>query len=232
MRKGGNRLEPRQLGVVGPVQLMATTKKTGKTSSRPLSLAAKKAFDQLEAEARAESDELSRLEVRLGVLPTEPETSLGARIQHTRSERGLTQGQLADLTKRADREGKGLSRAVISLYEAGTNKPGPREMRILCEVLRVTPSYLIYGGDDPFDTFHDRYRYGAIGGRHPEFVASLVFCFGKLGTHQKLTILEMMLALLRDRDHNFDLNMDQSANDYFLEMADELRSLLEHKRET
>lgn len=47
----------------------------------------------------------------------------------------------------ADPEGRGISRTAIIAYEQGTSKPGIRELRLLCEVLHVTPNWLIYGTD-------------------------------------------------------------------------------------
>jgi transcriptional regulator with XRE-family HTH domain len=164
---------------------------------------------------------------RLGVLPFEPELEFGERLKRARTAKGLTQGELAEQTVRADKDGKGLSRAVISLYEAGTNKPGTREMRMLCEVLRVTPSYFIYGDDDPFDTFLDRHRYRVVGGNNPEFRASLAYCFKKLDPHHRASIMDLMLTLLRSRTPGFDLKMDEEANQSFLDDADRLRELLE-----
>ncbi len=168
---------------------------------------------------------------RLGILESEPEQELGDRLQRAREAKGLTQGQLADLTKRADKDEKGLSRAVISLYEAGTNRPGPRELRLLCEVLRVTPSYFIYGIDDPFDTFLDRYRYGVIGGSNPEVVAALIYCFKRLHPHHRMAIMELMLGLLRGWNKGFDDDMDREANQALLETAEELRLILFARKE-
>lgn len=46
-----------------------------------------------------------------------------------------------------DPEGKGISRTAIIGYEQGSTKPGLREIKLLCEVLRVSPNWLIYGTD-------------------------------------------------------------------------------------
>lgn len=201
------------------------TRKTAKESK------AEEAWRELEAQAEfgdksAAEERLQGPPRRLGILESEPEQELGERIQRAREAKGLTQGQLAELTKRADKDGKGLSRAVISLYEAGTNRPGPRELRLLCEVLRATPSYFIYGADDPFDTFLDRYRYGVIGGSNPEIVAALTYCFKRLHPHHRMAIMELMLGLLRGWNKGFDQDMDNEANEAFLATAEELRLIL------
>lgn len=202
------------------------TRKTAKESKKE-----QEAWSELAAQAEfgdrsAAEEALHSPPRRLGVLESEPELELGDRLQRAREAKGFTQGQLADLTKRADKDGKGLSRAVISLYEAGTNRPGPRELRLLCEVLRVTPSYFIYGVDDPFDTFLDRYRYGVIGGSNPEVVAALTYCFKRLHPHHRMATMELMLGLLRGWNKGFDEEMDREANQAFLETAEDLRLIL------
>lgn len=103
-------------------------------------------------------------------------------------------------------------------------------MRLLCEVLRVTPSYFIYGVDDPFDTFLERYRYGVIGGSDPEIVAALTYCFRRLHPHHRIAIMELMLGLLRGWNKGFDEDLDQNANGSFLEIADELRLLIKERQ--
>lgn len=163
---------------------------------------------------------------RLGVLPGEPELELGQRLQHAREAKKLTQGQLAELTKRADKDGKGLSRTVVSLYELGTNRPGPREIRMLCEVLQVTPSYLIYGDDEPFDNFLNRHRHGAARPSDPESFAAIAYCFTRLHPHHRIAVMELMLGLLRGWHKGFDDEMDKEANPTFLRIAEQLAQLV------
>lgn len=163
---------------------------------------------------------------RLGVLPGEPELELGQRLQHAREAKKLTQGQLAELTKRADKDGKGLSRTVVSLYELGTNRPGPREIRMLCEVLQITPSYLIYGDDEPFDNFLNRHRHGATRPSDPESFAAVAYCFTRLHPHHRIAVMELMLGLLRGWYKGFDDEMDKEANPTFLRIAEQLAQLL------
>lgn len=177
-----------------------------------------------------DEDRIHRHPPKLGVLQQEPELELGDRLQRAREAKGFTQGQLADLTKRADKDEKGLSRAVISLYEAGTNRPGPRELRLLCEVLRVTPSYFIYGVDDPFDTFLERYRYGVIGNSEPEMVAALTYCFKRLHPHHRIAMMELMLGMLRGWNKGFDEDLDKNANTTLLQIADDLRLILAQRQ--
>lgn len=60
---------------------------------------------------------------------------------------GLSQSQLASKT--------GLSRNAIMGYESGRNKPGAREIKLLCEALRITPNKLLFGREAPFDLSED-----------------------------------------------------------------------------
>lgn len=167
-----------------------------------------------------------------GVDNSEPEFELGNRLQAAREAARLTQGELSERTRLADRQGDGLSRAVISLYERGVNKPGPHEIRLLCEVLRITPSYLIYGSDDPFDNLSELGRYGGWGRSGPEYLAAVAYCFSRLHHHHSIAIMQLMVGLLRGWHKNFDNELRQHADDDFLKIADELRLLLAKRQKT
>lgn len=69
------------------------------------------------------------------------------RLRIAREQRGLTQAGVAGRAKMADPSGKGISRTAIIAYEQGTSSPGLRELKLLCDVLRVTPNWLVYGSD-------------------------------------------------------------------------------------
>lgn len=70
---------------------------------------------------------------------------VGQRLKVAREERDFTQGAVANRAKMIDPEKKGISRTAIIGYEQGTSKPGLREIKLLCEVLRISPNWLIYG---------------------------------------------------------------------------------------
>jgi transcriptional regulator with XRE-family HTH domain len=81
-------------------------------------------------------------------VPKDIEASdFGQRLRVAREERGFTQGAVATRAKMLDTEKKGISRTALVGYEAGTSKPGLREIVLLCEVLRVSPNWLIYGSE-------------------------------------------------------------------------------------
>lgn len=71
--------------------------------------------------------------------------AVSSRLKIAREDRAFTQGALANRTKVVDPEEKGISRTAIIGYEQGASKPGLREIKLLCDVLRVTPNWLIYG---------------------------------------------------------------------------------------
>ena len=74
-------------------------------------------------------------------------SDFGQRLRIARDNRGFTQGAVATRTKMLDTEKKGVSRTALVGYEAGSSKPGLREIMLLCEVLRVSPNWLIYGSE-------------------------------------------------------------------------------------
>lgn len=80
-------------------------------------------------------------------LPPDGDREVGERLKIAREERAFTQNVVANRTKMVDPEKKGISRTAIIAYEQGTTRPGLREIKLLCEVLRITPSWLIYGTD-------------------------------------------------------------------------------------
>lgn len=55
---------------------------------------------------------------------------------------GLTQAQLSAQSN--------VSLSAIKGYETGRNLPGARELKQLCQVLRVNPNRLIFGAENPF----------------------------------------------------------------------------------
>lgn len=80
-----------------------------------------------------------------------PEDGIGDRIREAREALGMTQTGLAGRSKVVDPKGEGIARTVIVGYESGTHKPGTRELRILCETLNVTPNWLLYRKESPFE---------------------------------------------------------------------------------
>jgi transcriptional regulator with XRE-family HTH domain len=163
----------------------------------------------------------------LGVSTDEPENDLGKRVEFQRRAKALTQEQLAELTQKADQSGKGLSRSVISLYELGINRPGIKEVRLLCESLQVSPSYLIYGDEHPFEEKISFTHFDGIADSEPEFFARIVYCFKRLDPVYTFPIMQMVMRTLGDDIKGL---MEWHADRVFLEIADDLKAILEEKQ--
>lgn len=86
--------------------------------------------------------------------PDPIDEAIGRRLRESRESRKLTQQAVSIRSKWADPAQKGVSRTALIGYEAGTSRPGTRELRILCETLKVTPNEIVFGSDAPFQASH------------------------------------------------------------------------------
>lgn len=162
-----------------------------------------------------------------------PEDGLGGRIKETREFKHITQGDLATLTLSLDSEEKGISRAVISLYEKGTNRPSPREIRLLCEALKVTPNYLIYGDEEPFTPLSDYSRLGTISRRSdPEGYAWVAYVMSIIHHNHYDAVMKLILDLARGWDKSFDQGLQEKANAEFLRQAETLQARIKERGKT
>ncbi|PUE24624.1 hypothetical protein B9Z39_12895 [Limnohabitans sp. JirII-29] len=156
-----------------------------------------------------------------------PEEHLGERLKEMRESKHITQGELAALTLSLDSEGKGISRAVISLYEKGTNRPSPKEIRLLCEALKVTPNYLIYGDEQPFTPISDYSRLGTISRRNdPEGYAWVAYVMSIIHHNHYDAVMKLILDLARGWDKGFDQGLQEKANAEFLRQSQALQERL------
>lgn len=184
------------------------------------------ALDALAEEAKLidrESEE-ARIHERqaFGYVRHETEHELGVRLRDARVTAKLTQGELAERTKLADKEGVGISRNVISFLESGRTQPGPKEIRLLCEVLRISPNRMIYGEDEPFEELA-RVRYA--GGAGVENFAYVAYCFSRMHHNHREALYKIMLDLLRPWNKDFDEELHREAFKKFIAMAKELEEL-------
>lgn len=75
-----------------------------------------------------------------------PESGFGARVKAARTHYSLNVEALSRLTKSDDKpEGRGVSGAAISRYEAGEALPGAREFRMIAESLGLSADWLLFG---------------------------------------------------------------------------------------
>lgn len=124
-----------------------------------------------------------------------PEFAIGQRIREAREARSLTQQAVSARSKWVDPEKKGISRTALIGYEAGTSRPGTRELRILCETLGVTPNVLVFGSEHPFKATHvAREGLDKVGGTLSE-VVQIAFVLGALKGHEKDALLSLALSL-------------------------------------
>lgn len=65
---------------------------------------------------------------------------IAAELAAARAKAGVSHSDLHRLT--------GISRSVLFGYENGRTKPGAKEIRLLCDALKVSPNRLIYGSDE------------------------------------------------------------------------------------
>lgn len=151
----------------------------------------------------------------------EPELGLGARLAKLRELQGWSQEQLSQATKLHDAKREGLSRAVISMYERGKNRPGTREFRILCDTLRVTPSELLYGSSTPFEI--DKWQILNSNDSHPLYFARWLHLFTQLDTNLQLAIYEIVIGSLRPTQAQVE-RLDYEASKTLLQLANDLRA--------
>lgn len=119
---------------------------------------------------------------------------IGARIRQARDRRGWTQVVVSHRTRSIDTEGKGVARTVIVGYEAGTHKPGAREIKLLCEVLQVTPNWLLFGQENPFEV-HQPSIALMRGGNEIRTAMRIAFSILLLRPHERDTISSLVLSL-------------------------------------
>lgn len=192
---------------------------TNKKTKHPRPLEQQNALRKIERAAKM-------LDGGLGFSSDEPENELGKRLEYQRRAKGITQEQLSELTRQADLAGKGISRSSLSLYELGINRPGVKEVRLLCEVLRISPSYLIYGDEHPFEQTANITHFDGIADTEAEYYARLVYCFKRLDPFYAFPIMQMVMRTL---GNNIEDLMEWHANNVFLDMADDLRTILKEK---
>ncbi|MDD5176061.1 MAG: helix-turn-helix transcriptional regulator [Sterolibacterium sp.] len=73
--------------------------------------------------------------------PPKTADGLAIRIRIARERKGLSLSKL--------HEQSGISKTALHDYESGRTKPGARELKILCELLEITPNLMIFGTEEP-----------------------------------------------------------------------------------
>lgn len=123
------------------------------------------------------------------------DVAIGRRIRDARDAKGLTQQHVSVRSKLVDSDEKGVSRTALIGYEAGTSRPGARELRILCETLHVTPNFLIYGSEHPFQTSHAALEGLRTKSRALHKALQVAFVVMSLKDHEKDALMSLALSL-------------------------------------
>jgi len=122
---------------------------------------------------------------------------IGKRLSDARSGLDWSQQTLSVHTKMVDPEQVGISRAVLSLYETGTNKPGAREMRLLCDALKVSPNWLLYGSESPAQAIQPSTDF--LRGSEVELSARLAFAMLALDSVDRASISNIIFSILTQK---------------------------------
>lgn len=130
--------------------------------------------------------------------------SIGRRLVEARMGLGLSQQAVHTRTKLNDPEGVGVSRAVLSLYETGVNKPGAREIRILCETLKVTPNWLLYGTDSPAKTLQPSLEF--LRGSEVTLSVRLAYALLALSPEEREAIASLIFILASKKLNDVQLS--------------------------
>lgn len=124
------------------------------------------------------------------------DAEFGARLKAARETRQLSQAAVATRSKWADPEGKGLSRTALIGYEAGSSRPGTRELRILCATLTVSPNQLLFGSEAPVQTAHVALEgLSDVAGRSLRQAIELAFVLAALKGHERDALVSLTLSL-------------------------------------
>ena len=126
----------------------------------------------------------------------EPDSQVGIRLREAREERGFTQGAAAVRTKLVDPKEKGISRTALIGYEQGTSSPGMREIRLLCDVLQVTPNWLVYGTESAAPAVQTSLEFFAMT-RKRELTSAVnaALVLAALKGHERDAVLSLSLSL-------------------------------------
>lgn len=124
------------------------------------------------------------------------DTALALRLKEAREARQLTQQAVATRSKWADIEGKGISRTALVGYEAGTSRPGARELRILCQTLVVSPNKLLFGTETPIATAHPALEAFGTASKHGlRQAVDLAFVLAALKGHERDALASLALSM-------------------------------------
>lgn len=118
---------------------------------------------------------------------------LASTLVRARSALGITQNELHKRT--------GISREAIKGYESGRNKPGARELKLLCEALHVSPNMLLFGTESPFESNGELYDLMYSSGQLD--MVKLIALYGLLTAKEKSSVSFIIESILLGR-HSYE----------------------------
>ena len=133
---------------------------------------------------------------------------LSPELVQAREKLGFTQAQLATES--------GVSLSAIKSYEIGRTFPGAREIRQLCQALKLTPNKLLFGVDDPFSV-----QQAGDAARFPGLTPAEVyrwrmkFLVDHLSAEECASLYFLMSALVRSRRGAAELETTEEEADLF-----------------
>lgn len=122
---------------------------------------------------------------------------IGRRLVAAREGLGYSQHAVHTRSKWHDPEEKGISRSVLSMYETGVNRPGAREIRILCETLKITPNWLLFGSEAPAKALQASMEF--LRGDELSISVRLAFAMLALAPEERNSLASLVFALVDRR---------------------------------
>jgi hypothetical protein len=113
---------------------------------------------------------------------------------------------------------------VLIGYEAGRTKPGEREIRLLCDALKVTPNKLIYGREEPFQSDETLARLG-INAEEIQ-MGHVIVLFNMLNGEERRALLTIIYAILEARKGRKEMQQATEAMKVFGEFLPEVMTQL------
>jgi transcriptional regulator with XRE-family HTH domain len=118
----------------------------------------------------------------------EPERYLGIRMAEARENKHLSQSALGRMIE--------MKANQVSRYERGDALPATSQLRRISNALEVSPSWLVYGTDTPFEDSHPVSQ-RALSGSHREMVPVIAALLSMLDVDDRRMIASMVLRIVQ-----------------------------------
>lgn len=114
---------------------------------------------------------------------------IAERLRKARDELGLTQTQLAKTA--------GISRSAVVHYETAGTVPGGLELIKLCNVLNVTPNYLLSGSETFLES--NKPEHVLATDNQQLLIARMSICFMALGRPVREKMSELLISMVQQK---------------------------------